>query len=318
MNNETVNCAYIAGLVIMPEYKDENNIRQMIADTVLTINASDAPISLVMPHNYKLYEKYGFSTCYNFKQYNIIPEDIPDFKIKGHIERHKISDKTIAELNEIYEIFMEDKNAWLIRSEDNWKLILEDLIGNFGGKVAVHYNDENIADGYVLYVIRDGQMGVYEMAYKNRSSYESLMGYIKAHDTQVRKISMKVSSNDLSYLDFCDNRNAAGIYPFVMARINNAGMILEQISQNADINIKLQIIDRLIEDNNQTFLITQEGVSITEEEADAVTDIGTLAMLVLGFISTEEAKKLNLISKNADVLKDLFNKRDNYINMLCF
>lgn len=318
LKDKNLNCAYIAGLVMMPEYRDENNLRQMIADTLLTINASDAPISLLIPHNYKLYEKYGFRTCYNFKQYNITPEDISDFKIRGHIERHRISDKIIDELNDIYEAFMKDKNAWLIRSTENWKLILEDLIGNFGGKIAVHYNENNAADGYILYVIRDGQMGIYEMAYKNRISYESLMGYIKAYDTQVRKITIKASADDLSYLDFCDNRNAAGIYPFVMARINNAGMLLSEISKDFDKSVKLQIIDRLIEDNNKTFLISEEGVTSVEDEADAVTDIGTLAMLALGFISIDEAEKLDLLSGNAQKLYGLFTKKNNYINMLCF
>lgn len=318
LNDKEINCAYIAGLVIMPEYKDENNIKQMIADTLLTINASDTPISLIMPHNYRLYEQYGFSTCYTFKQYNITPNDIPDFKIRGRIERHKISDKVIADLNDIYRSFMADKNAWLIRSEENWKLILEDLIGNFGGKIAIRYNEQNIADGYILYVIRDGQMGIYEMAYKDRTSYESLMGYIKAHDTQVGKITIKASSNDLSYLDFCDNRTSAGIYPFVMARINNVQMILEQTVSSISSPVKLQIIDRLIEDNNRTFLIDENGVEITEEEPDVTTDIGTLAMLVMGFIGTKEAYKLGLIGKNAEILNELFAKRDNYINMLCF
>ncbi len=318
LNNDTVDCAYIAGFVTLPEYRSESTEKQLLADTLLSINDRDIPISLIVPHSYKFYEKYGFSTCYSFKQYNITPDDIPAFTIKGSIERHKISDTVIDALNTVYEEYTSDMNATLLRNEENWKLILEDLIGNFGGKIAILKDEENNPSGYMLYVLKNGHFAVYEMAYTTRKAYEGLMAYIKAHDVQVTKITIKAPVNDLSYLDFCDSRNTASICPFVMARINNVRNILEYLSKDFSGNVRLQIIDRLIEDNNRTFAISNSEVIKIDTDCDVATDVGTLAMLVLGYISIEEAKKLNLISGDSSLLKGLFEKKNNYINMLCF
>ena len=54
----------------------------------------------------------------------------------------------------------------------------------------------------------------------------------------------------------------------------------------------------------------------TEEAADVITDIGTLTQLFMGYISVNEACRMNLISGNADFLKKIFGKKSNYINML--
>lgn len=316
LGNNEIDAAYIAGMVMLPEYRTNENVRRLTADTLLSIEAKDIPISLIIPYKYREYEKYGFRTCYNFKQYTLTPDDIPAFSVRHRIKRHKINDKVIECLSALYTEHTSDKNGIILRSKENWQLILEDLIANFGGKIAIAYDEQENAQGYILYVVRDGVMRVYEMGYTSRRAYESLMGYIKGHELNVGKITIKTSEKDLSYLDFCGSKNPISVFPFVMARINNAESVLKYLE--FDGRVKIQVIDRLIEDNNRTFEISDGEVKIVEESGDIAVDIGTLTMLVFGYIGLDEAADMGLVTGNIGAAEGLFEKRDNFINMLYF
>ena len=59
LGEKSVSAAYIAGTVTLPEYASEAFSRQLLVDTLLTINSKDIPISFLIPHKYSFYEKYG-------------------------------------------------------------------------------------------------------------------------------------------------------------------------------------------------------------------------------------------------------------------
>lgn len=318
LGDAVADAAYIAGMVALPEYRTEENTKQLLADTLLAANAKGMPICFLIPHRYDFYEKYGFRTCYSFKQYTITPDMIPAFVVRHKIQRHKINDKVVEALDGVYNQYMADKNGYILRTDETWRLILEDFIANFGGKIAVAYDSNSQAQGYILYVARDGVMGVYEMAYTSRGAYESLMGYIKGHELNTRKITIKADAEDLSYLDFCDNKNPISVYPFVTARITNAQSALEYCLGRYKGSIKLQVIDRLIEDNNRTFNIADGKVTVCDEQCDVAVDIGTLTMLLFGYIGINDAKRLGLITGNTSSADGLFKKENNFINMLYF
>jgi len=195
-------------------------------------------------------------------------------------------------------------------------LILEDLFGNFGGKCVIFHDLQNNPAGYMLYIIRDRKMCIYEFAYKNRAAYESLMGFVRSHELNVDSVAIKAPADDLSYLDFCDNRMAVHFCPFAMTRISNARRALKIASVNCFEKFNFQIIDRLIENNNKTFMVCNGEAFETEEPADVITDIGTLTQMFIGYIDVDDAKRMNLISGNDELLKMIFEKKNNYINML--
>ncbi len=308
--------AYISGLAIPPEYRDEDTIKKQLADVVKEVSDMNCLLSVVIPENYKFYERYGWRTAYNYKQYDIKPSDLPAYCVKNNIKRAQISDNIIAELSQIYDDFMKNKNAYVIRTNSDWSLILEDLSENFGGHCVIFTDSENQPAGYILYIIRDKKMGVYEFAYKNRTAYESIMGFIRQHEPDINNVVIKAAIDDLSYLDFCDNREAVRFCPFAMARLSDAKRALEIASVNSDKSFKFQIIDRLVEKNNKTFSICNGEVNQTDEEADVVTDIGALTQMFMGYISVDEAKRMNLITGKEEYLKQIFGKKVNYINML--
>lgn len=311
-----IDAAYISGLAVLPEYRTEENMKQQLMDAVAAVSQRGYLLSILVPPNYRFYEKYGWRTAYSYKQYDIKLSDLPAYQIKGTFERAKINDVTIQALSEIYHAFTSDKNAYTLRDKEAWNLILEDLFYNFGGNCAILRDQEKNPVGYMLNIVRDKKMGVYEFAYKNRTAYEGLIGFIHAHELSIDSAAIKAAADDLSYLDFCDNREAVRFCPFAVARISNACEALKIAAAGLGRDFKIQIIDRLIEANNKTFQLSDNAANEVDDIPDVITDIGTLTQLFLGYISVEEACKMNLISGEQEYLLQIFEKKNNYINML--
>lgn len=316
LGNKPVGAAYLSGLAMLPEYRSEENQTQQLIDTLTAAGERNFAISIMIPPNYKFYERFGWRVAYHYKQYDISPADLPAYRISGTVERPENTPETRARLSEIYQQFVQDKNGYTLRSDENWDMILEDLIQNFGGQCVLLKDATGTAIGYLLMIIRDKKMGIYEFAYKNRAAYESLIGFIASHQLWVETVSVKAAADDLSYLDFADRRDAVTLCPFAMARINNVEMALKLAAEEFTGSVRLQVIDRLIPENSKTFAINASEVTQTEEEPQVITDIGTLTQLFMGYISIKDAVRMNFLSGDAGLLTGMFRKKNNYINML--
>ncbi len=312
---QEIDSSYIAGIIANPEDKTIKNMDILMADTLSFLK--DKAIAFTVPEDYKLFERYGFSLCYEYKQYDISPEDLPLFEFSGKIERPESADKeTLEKLKKIYKRFTQNKNGYTIREDNEWKLVIDDLYNNFGGKCAIYKNENDEVLGYILYVIRDSKMWVYELAYSRREGYEGLMAFIRMHQNVISRVILKMPSDDLSYLSFLDERRSVNLCPFAMARILDVKVILKLYRDIAPEGLRLQIIDRVIEKNNHTFTFTKGDVITIETDANVVTDIGTFTQIALGYMSVEDAFSLDLIKGDADLLKALFKKQTTYVNML--
>lgn len=310
-----IQSSYIAGVIANPEDKTTKNMDVLMADTLSYLK--DKPIVFTVPDNFKTFERYGFSLCYNFKQYDIAPGDLPAYEFLGKMERPDGADKeTIEKLKKIYKRFTQNKNGYTLRDDTEWKLIIEDLYENYGGRCAIYKNENDEVLGYILYVIRDSKMWVYEMAYIRREGYEGLIAFINAHKDDISRVILKMPEDDLLYLNFPNRRMATSLCPFAMARILDVKAILRLMKDSAPDGVRLQIIDRVIERNNRTFTFSEGDVLAIETDANVATDIGTFTQIALGYISVEDAYLMNLITGDKELLNGLFKKQTTYVNML--
>lgn len=315
INKARLAASYIVSMRANPENRTANVLNTLAADTLSFIAGKGMPIAFTVPDNYKFFEKYGFSLCYDYMQYDITSDDIPGYEVSSKVLRPENFDsETVGMLNAIYEKFIADKNGAALRTLENWRYIADDLYHNFDGKCIILKNDKNEPIAYMFYILRDNKLGVYELCYTDKSAYEQMLGLIKAFSCD--KISLKVPSNDLFYMSLCDKRMAVTRCPFAIARITNVKTILELFADNAGEDIRLQVIDRVMEENNKTFTFSQGSVITIETDSNVAIDIGTLTQLVLGYLSVDEASSLNLIKGDATRLKSLFKKQTTYINML--
>lgn len=319
INHTPIKSRYISTVSTLPEHRGKGYARILITQALRNMKENGAMICFAVPPSYKMFNKFGFRLTHQFKQYNIDIKNIPAYQMTSNAERVGKDDVSAALLAGIYDKFTLGKNGYVIRTPDIWKRITEDLHDNFGGYTAIVRSADGTAVGYIMYIIRGREMHIYETAYVNHSAYTAIMSYIRSHITQVDTVIMKAPSDDLSYLDFSDNRTAVGLYPLVTSRITDVKAALEvAASKGFAGNLNIQVIDRIIEDNNAVYSISQDGVAIAGEGVapDIMCDVGTLTQLFMGFISAAEAEKLNLVSGDIQSADRLFPKKDNYINML--
>lgn len=316
LGGKTLRASYLCGCATAPEYRSRGVMRSLVTSYVNQMCGSGVPISICVPFDYSVLARYGWKTCYMYKQYELKPERIPPYTVKGRIQRFGNGVYPYAELSAVYNAFTSSLNGFEKRSVSVWKRILEDLDVNFGGSCAVYYNKENVPSGYMLYLIRGGVMSVYEMAFTDKTAADSLYAFIRSHSAQLESVVIKLPENDITQLDFCDSRTSATLRPFAAARITNVSAALSYVCEKAEEEIKLQVIDRICEDCCGVYSITKNGIVKTEDTPDAIIDIGTLTQLFAGFLSVDDAVYMNSIAGNADKLKQLFDKKHNYINML--
>lgn len=316
LHGQYIEASYLSGLTTSPEKRRMGLARKILKTAVSEARNQGRLISLLVPSDYTLFQQFGWRTSYFYKQYTISPSDLPAYTMKGDISFLNLSSDSYTKLSCIYNQFTLDKNAYPVRSADRWQIILEDLLVNFGGKAAVLEQD-GIPTGYIFYLLHGRTMHIYECAFIHRQAQESLFAFIRGHSTQIDTISMKVPSNDLTHLHFCNQRDAVTLCPFVMARITDAQRALQTVCQFAGQQFRIQIIDRFIPENEGIYTVSMQGVLAAGDIADTAMDIGTFTQLYLGALSVDEAFRLGLISGDAGFVKQLFVKRDNYINMLC-
>lgn len=312
--SQAVSAAYLSGICVAPQMRGRGLLRMMLGESISMMRGRGNVVSLVIPHDYNTFEKFGWRTCYFYKQYQLSPSDIPAYSMGGRIVPYTLSDTNYEPFQSVYSAFTSDKNGYIRRTAETWRLIMEDVLHNFGGHCVLFYDDNGQPCGYLLYLLHGSSLQVYELAYTNRLAYKSLMAYLKSHASQVDSISIKAPSSDLSHFDFCNSRSAVSLYPFVMARITDVRAALLIASNNFSGSTCLQVIDRFIPANSGTFLVTHGDVQSTDATADAVLDIGTLSQLFCGALSPHEAHILDLV--DGTLPSGLFYKQNNFISML--
>lgn len=307
---------YLNMLATAPQHRRQGFGSQTMHASLTDARAKGGVLCFTVPSNYTFFQKYGFRTAYQFKQYRFSVADLPDFHTNGEFSFVTLSHIPYETLNIIYEYYMADKNAYAKRTKEKWQTILEDLFVNFGGK-AVLLSQGGAPVGYLLYLLHGDAMYIYEAAYTNAQAQQSLLGFIKNHSMQVKNISMKMPENDLTHLYFCDKRDAVTLCPFATARLVNVQTALQIAGGFATSPFAVSVIDPIIPENNAVFYVDHQTAVPTDAHPDFTTDIGTLTQLFLGFLSVPDAMRLNLISGNAQAAAAAFSKRTNYINMLC-
>lgn len=310
-----VKSAYINTLITSPEARRRGYGSRALMSMMNKARENGTVLCFTVPFNYSFFRRYGFGTAYQFKQYNFSINDLPDFRANGDFSFISLEHAEYETLNMIYEYFMSDKNAYTRRTADDWRIILEDLIVNFGGK-AVIMKQNGTAAGYMLYFLHNDKMHIYEYAYINSDAHKSLLGFIKNHAYQISSVSMKAAENDLTHLYFCDCRNAVALCPFAAARILNVPLALGVISRFCASSFTVSVVDNAIPENNGVFHVGSQGVSRTEAAPDFAADIAALSQLFTGFISMNDAARMGLISGSSQAAAQIFHKHTNYVNML--
>lgn len=231
---------YVSGVATLPQFRNHGLVRELFAFAFPEMLKRGEAVSILVPFNYAFYEKFGYTQCYHrmIKTTKKLPE--------GRIfSADSLNESLIKRLNSIYLRDMQDKNGFVLRTENDLRLILEDLLINSKGGAVILGNAEE-PSGYALFTNEGREYTLHEAC------------------------------------GFCPIPMKCRKEPFAMARIINVPLILKDIAETFDGSIKLKITDPDIPSNNLTVHLKNHTI-FPCSEFDFEVDIKTFTSTVFGF-----------------------------------
>lgn len=232
---------YVSGVATLPQFRKRGLVRALFSFAFPEMQKRNQPLSLLVPFNYAFYEKFGYTQCYHRALRTA--DQLP----KGeHLDAKDLNASLIPLLNRLYLQDMQNKNGYVLRTQKDWQLILEDLLLLSKGGILLSKKD-GVPNGYVLYTKKEDGYTLHELC------------------------------------GDCKVPHTCKAEPFAMARIIDARQILADLAETFTGSIKLKIIDLQIPKNNFCVHLTDHGLQPCTD-FDYAFSIQTLTALVFGFI----------------------------------
>ncbi|WP_197229166.1 GNAT family N-acetyltransferase, partial [Bacillus thuringiensis] len=188
--------------------------------------------------------------------------------------------------------------------EKNWWLqaVYDDLT------LAIYYDENKKAAGYMLYKIENYKMTVEEFVPLHNEARNGLWNFICQHDSMIKELEMKVSENEQLLYTLQEPRVKTEIKPYFMGRIVDVEQFLKQYElnwNNVQQEVILHITDSFAPWNNVSVRLANYEIAIIEEPMDKgiKLDINALSTILLGYKRPLELNELELISGSEEEIR---------------
>lgn len=319
LNNKVYAVSYVVGVSTLPEGRGMGYMKILMKRALEDMYERGQLVSILMPIDYRLYRYYGYEHCYDQLEYKIDIELLKDFKTNGKFKRACTED--ISYLISIYNNSIKGKNGFTLRDESYFKNLFKEIESE-DGYIYIHHGESGF-DGYIVYLIMNGNLYVREIFYENIDSLSSILKFLYNHNTQYKNVIISSPLDDKIRFIFPNLKDIdIKVKPFMMGRIINFEKFIKSLEvNNLSCNFNLKVEDKFIDENNKIFNISIENNKIDvvdSDKEDICIDINTLSQLAFSYIDVDEAVFLNKIKiKNENsliYLKQIFNNKINYIN----
>ena len=322
LDNKVYDTSYVVGVSTFPQVRGRGYMRNIMDFSLNELYKKGQLISILMPIDYRLYRKYGYEHCYDQLEYNINIDDLKNFNLNGRL--YKATEKNIDDLININNIFLEDINGNTVRDKDYYINLFKEVKSE-GGHIYV-YKDGSYK-GYIIYFLNGENMFVRELFYKDLDSLKSILKFIYNHNTQCKSVTISAPVNDkIKFVLENPKTTDIKIKPFMMGRVINVEEYLNglQVEESIDISANIFIEDKFIKENNGVFNIEIKNKKVKAKKVrgnySLSLSINSFTQLAFSYVDIKDIIVLNNIDRNdknkdaIQLLKVLFNKKENYIN----
>ncbi|RED55314.1 GNAT family N-acetyltransferase [Cohnella lupini] len=271
----------IAGVATWPDARRQGCVNKLLVQTLETMKNNGQTISMLHPFSFPFYRKYGYELTVERKKYTIETRLLPPRReTPGQVKRMPKPD--IEVLNGVYTAYASRFSGTLVRTWDWW----ENRILTKTGNVAVYYNENETAAGYLFYQIENGKLTVHDWASTTENSRVALWTFIGNHDSMITEVNIIVPADDpLPYL-LPDPRIKQEVIPYFMSRIVDAEAFIEgyawAASERAE-SVTLELSDAHAPWNNGVYRLdwSAEGSGrlVRKGEGSGSSDVGDGAIV---------------------------------------
>ena len=223
-------------------------------------------------------------------------------QVNGTVKRFN-KENHPEEVEKIYETFAERFSGMLVRSGKWW---LQAVYHDF--TLAIYYDENKTAAGYMLYKIENYKMTVEEFVPLHNEARNGLWNFICQHDSMIKELEMTISEKEPLLYTLQEPRVKTELKPYFMGRIVDIEQFLKQYElnwNNVQQEVILHITDSFAPWNNVTVRLANHEVAIIEEAKDKgiKLDINALSTIMFGYKRPLELKELELISGSEEEIR---------------
>lgn len=297
----------VAGVATYPEYRRSGYVKELLQHSLQTMKKDGYTVSMLHPFAVSFYRKYGWELCANLVTCHMTKSDLVMKKqVNGTVKRFN-KENHPEEVEKLYEVFAERFSGMLVR-EKNWWLqaVYDDLT------LAIYYDENKRAAGYMLYKIENYKMTVEEFVPLHNEARNGLWNFICQHDSMIKELEMTVSENESLLYSLQEPRVKTEIKPYFMGRIVDVEQFLKQYElnwNNVQQEVILHITDAFAPWNNVTVRLANHEITIVEEttEKGIKLDINALSAIMFGYKRPLELNELELISGSDEAIRSIEN-----------
>lgn len=325
LRGTALDCGYVVGVCTAPEARNRGYARTLLQECLHMQREHRQPVSLLMPFEGQFYYRYGWPFCYFHQQIEIAPKELRCAAKKWGTIRQAGLFEAADDLQRIYEVFAENYDGTVLRSAQNWQLLLEDAA--LEQTVCYLIERDGTAEGYCLWTPMEDKIFIREMAWCREDARAGLLDFLMKAVPENKRLRLELPDDDILVYQMAASKHAAVRYPFLMARIVDVKQCLETICYPAEEKAAfcMAVKDTFAAWNHGVFAIQiadgQASVTALEEnrgnEADCTITIEALSQLVMGARSAEQLQRQNLLQtgkETAAVLQRLWPVQNLYIN----
>ncbi|MDA2338447.1 GNAT family N-acetyltransferase [Bacillus cereus] len=293
----------VAGVATYPEYRRSGYVKELLQHSLQRMKKDGYTVSMLHPFAVTFYRKYGWELCANLLVCHLTKSDLVMKKqVNGTVKRFN-KENHPEEVEKLYETFAERFSGMLVRNEKWWlQAVYEDLT------LAIYYDENKTAAGYMLYKIENYKMTVDEFVPMHNEARNGLWNFICQHDSMIKELEMTVSENEQLLYTLQEPRVKTEIKPYFMGRIVDVEQFLKQYElnwNNVQQEVILHITDSFAPWNNVSVRLANYEIAIIEEPMDKgiKLDINALSTILLGYKRPLELNELELISGSEEEIR---------------
>ena len=298
LRGEPVEVVGITGVSSPPEHRRRGLVRRLMADSLAECRDRGIPLSALWPFKYSFYRRLGWavSNTYATQEFPVdaiafAREDRPE---AGEFVRLEADDW--ARLSAVRAAHGAGYELTVDRTEEWWR---KRVFSGWDTDPYVYgYERDGDLRGYLVYRISSGDDGrtlrAWDAAFVDHAARLALLGFIADHDSQVSRVFL-YGPPDETLLDLVPEPDEVdlAVKAGPMVRLVDVAPALEAHPYpDADGDVVLEVSDPLCDWNEGRFAVTVSGgeatVAETDDDPDAVLDVGTLSQLSVGYRAVDD------------------------------
>ncbi|WP_220788129.1 GNAT family N-acetyltransferase [Bacillus paramobilis] len=294
----------VAGVATYPEYRRSGYVKELLLHSLQTMKKDGYTVSMLHPFAVSFYRKYGWELCANLLVCQMTKSDLVMKKQVNGIVKRFDKENHSEEVEKIYEVFAERFSGMLVRDKKWWlQAVYDDLT------LAIYYDKNKTAAGYMLYKIENNKMTVEEFVPLHNEARNGLWNFICQHDSMIKELEMTISENEPLLYTLQMPRVKAEIKPYFMGRIVDVEQFLKQFElnwNNVQQEVILHITDSFAPWNNVSVRLANREITIMKEETidkGIKLDINALSTIMFGYKRPLELNELEFITGSEEEIQ---------------